>query len=157
MTKRRRKNKPTVRLAYEHPATPETRAKLKQGTMARLIANNRVGGEEVMAAQEIEMVWCALTSRLFAKAGHYGERLDPSSDNDWSPSLISAHRRYIEWANSLEGQTLSIVIDVLIDGRSARDIDRERRWRSDTACKIVIEALEDYAKMAGWKHRRRTA
>lgn len=126
--------------------------------MARLIANKRVGGEEVMAAQEIERVWCALTSRLFAKAGHYGERLDPTTDRDWSPSLMAAHARYLEWANSLESGVLSVVVDVLIDSRSAREIDRERRWKSDTTCQLLIEALQEYARLAGWLKRRvRTA
>jgi hypothetical protein len=158
LTKNRRKTKPIVRMAYIDPATPETRGKLKEGTMARLIASRRIGGEEVMAAQEIERVWCALCCRLFAKAGHYGERLDPSADRDWSPGMLAAHVRYLAWANSLKGQTLSIVIDILIDNRAARDIDRERRWKSGTTLDLLIATLGDYAAKAGWrKARTRTA
>lgn len=159
MTKRRKNAKPAVRLAYVDPATPETRARLMEGTVARLVRNKRIGGEELMAAQEIERVYFEITKSLFAKTGQYGERLDPATgtDLDWSPSMMAAHRRYLAWTKAVKPGVPNLVFSILADGMTAREIDRARQWRSNTAATVFVEALHDYAQMAGWLSRRRTA
>ena len=142
---KRKKTKP-----YEDPATPQTKARLKQGTMSRLIENSRIGGEEVRAAQEIERVYFGLTCQLFARGATYGERLARSS-GDWPEWLVLAyHERYKPWADTVKQPILPVTVDILIEGMTGREIDTRRSWGKGKAVNFLIDGLQLYVDMAGW-------
>jgi hypothetical protein len=89
-------------------------------------------------------------------------------------ALVHA-QRYLPWAHRLAGRAAEttigapparpagqgrcpaapeVAIDVLVDGSSLGDCDRQRRWRNGTAAKLLADALGVYADMAGWEQNR---
>jgi hypothetical protein len=153
-----------IRIATERgfhidPATPETRAKFRKSTLAFLVDNNRIGPEELQAAAEIEAVYRHLCARLFAQQIRYSERVDKSTTHDPAWFLDAYETRYKPWMNSFTGIGKAamggdVCISIIVDGRFARDIDRENGWRHGTSMGILSTALHNYAVMAGWLRRR---
>lgn len=131
--------------------TPETAAKRYPGTMERLIDRKTIGAEEVRAADEIQAVWRAVCAGLFARPMPMGggSRGGKSEMADW---LADAHSgRYMPWARACQGSGhVEVCIAVLIDGRSARQLDADHRRRNGMSQKMLITALRRYAAMAGW-------
>jgi hypothetical protein len=46
-------------------------------------------------------------------------------------------------------ETLSVIIDAVIEGHSCNRLDRDRGWRKGSAAKMIKAGLELYVKMAG--------
>ena len=112
--------------------TPETRRHKRRSTMERLIETGRIGGYELRAAQEIEKVFYFIAGGLLSRTMRYEERTDPSSSNDVPEWFLSAyHKRYKPFADDPKSG-FQICIEVLVDGRSGRTIDNERRWPRGT-------------------------
>jgi hypothetical protein len=127
--------------------------------LAFLVDNNRIGPEELQAAAEIEAVYRHLCARLFAQQIRYSERVDKSTTHDPAWFLDAYECRYKPWMNSFTGVGKAamggdVCISIIVDGRFARDIDRENGWRHGTSMGILSAALHNYAVMAGWLRRR---
>jgi len=74
---------------------------------------------------------------------------------DWVPVHgVESLRRYRRWCAFCAGRYargtattwLELAIDVVIDNRGTRSVDRQHKWRHGTTQNIVIEALEAYWK-----------
>lgn len=153
-----------IRLATERgfhidPATPETRAKFRKSTLAFLVDNNRIGPEELRAAAEIEAVYRHLCARLFAQQIRYSERVDKSTTHDPAWFLDAYETRFKPWMASFTGIGRAgmggdVCISIIVDGRFARDIDKENGWRNGASMAILSTALHNYAVMAGWLRKR---
>jgi hypothetical protein len=67
---------------------------------------------------------------------------------------IARRKRYLRWAQDLGARVpdaLAVTIDVVVEGRSLRQCDAERRWRNGRASDLLCEALREYARLAGWE------
>ena len=139
------------------PPTPETQAQFKRkglGTIEVLLNKGRLLPEHITAADEIEWVFIGVTGALYAK-GNIREPIDGSRTNTMPESLAIAHRdRFKPWADWMKKNKtppiVSVCLDVIVEGKTACEIDRYRRWRKGKAVDYLIEGLDQYAKMAGW-------
>ena len=64
--------------------------------------------------------------------------------------------RYKPWANEMAkyaapGVTaLSVVVDVIVEGKTLTEMDYMLNSRKGTTKRIIIDALQVYAEIAGW-------
>ena len=134
------------------PATPQTKARLKKGTLEKLITSGRISstGPEIQAAEDIYRVWSSSTHGL-GLAQSAPERVSRSfgtMDPSW---LISARQdRYLPFMRTASNAEKNIVVAVVIEGHSARALDRAYRKRSGTCLEILLHGLRRYAVLAGW-------
>ena len=131
--------------------------KLQGSPIARLIDQGKVRGEELMAVQDIELAFFALTSRLLIKPMVH-ERVDCGGHaRDWPIRTAKAVGRYQAWANHWSirakrgDKTLAVVIAAVVDQRPFSQIEEEYGMRKHgKAAIVVVRALRDYAARAGW-------
>ena len=110
-----------------------------------------------MAAYEIENCFRAIVGGLWTKTASYGEQRGGGPDTDYPPRIAVAMKRYRPWRDEMalifkrEGLPVhEVIIDVVIDGGSFRQMDAARRWRKGTASQMARWGLWEYARMAGW-------
>lgn len=137
---------------HENPATPQTRAKLKRGTLAYMIETNKISsvGAEMQAAEEINKTYLYLTSAVLPSQGSM-ERIDggrSANDPAWFADAYQKH--YKPWASKETRTALDITISVVVDQLTANDMDKRYRWRKGTSGKILLWSLRRYALNAGW-------
>lgn len=149
----KRKRKRTSVDPYDK-GTEQTRKRIKrESTLDRLIREGRVNPDMERAAREIEQVYYAITRRLFAKTSSLEkvDKSEPKAPDEW---LTKAYlERYIPWTEELKhikSPTLAIIYDVIIDGRSLRQADRDRKVRNGFSRQLTISGLKLYADLAGW-------
>lgn len=130
--------------------------KLRGSPMALLIERASAKGEELMAAQEIELAYFALTGALMFKPLSL-ERTSPARRPDWNPRTTKAVEQYQAWANHWSARrkahldyTLECVISAVIDQRPIRQIADDLGFHHARIEKAVIGGLRDYAARAGW-------
>lgn len=110
------------------------------------------------AAYEIERCHRALVTGLWTKTAKYGEHIAGGPDTDWPARIAIAMRdRYGPWRDAMSvvykrcGLPVhKVILDVVADGRSLREIDAEHRWRHGKAAIVIRWGLWEYARMAGW-------
>jgi Zn-finger nucleic acid-binding protein len=138
-----------------------TEGKFREPKISRLINNGRIGGVEMQAVSEIEMVYTHLCAGLFLKGYELKERGDKSSSANDPPWFIDAyHKRYKPWADDwssrkkqFSDKTLEVVFDFLFTSMSGRDLDVRESWKHGTAIKLFINGVRDYSASAGWAER----
>jgi hypothetical protein len=116
-----------------------------------------LGLDHLAAAAEIERVFLALTAGLFARPRR--DAIRGSRPRDMTEAAAIAYGdRFRPWAATLSERhkaggppILEVVLDCVVDGLSLREIDAGRRWRHGRAAAYVVEGLELYATMAGWR------
>jgi hypothetical protein len=132
-----------------------TEIKLRGSPLAVLIDKDKIGAEELRAAQDIELAFFALSGGLTYKPLQL-ERIDSGRRPDWSSKTAGAVERYQAWANhwSLRAKrgdpTLEITVAAIIDQRAFSTIEEDVGVRHGMACKVTACALRDYAARAGW-------
>lgn len=145
------------------PAPARNRKRARRCALRSLHERGLIGLEQLAAAAEIERVFLALSAGLFATARRSEVR--SGRPRDLSESTAIAHAdRFRPWARALsEGHkqggppVLEVVLAVVIDGLSLREIETARRWRHGKAEAYLAEGLERYAAMAGWLRVRQAA
>jgi hypothetical protein len=142
--------------------TKQTRARLREGTVSRLVRTGKLGLDEQSAAREIEYVYGKLTAEVAGKTARYGEYSDPGEKPDWPWTMRKAYReRYLPWSADLttlrslreNGPARDIAIAVCAYGATARSLDKAYQWRKGTAQKMLVYALQEYCYIAGWLRR----
>lgn len=130
--------------------------KLRGSPMALLIEKASAKGEELMAAQEIETAWFAISGALMFKPLNM-ERVGGGRRPDWSPKTCQAVEQYQIWANhwsirkkSHLDHTLECVIAAVIDQRPIRAIAEDLGFGHSKIERAVLAGLRDYAARAGW-------
>lgn len=72
-------------------------------------------------------------------------------------NISESHARlisgYVEWAKRCHKEKIShsMILDILIYGHSCRRVDQDRRIRSGTARKNLMEGLVLYCLLQGWR------
>lgn len=162
MSKRNNKKpKPYVN-PIDH-GTPETRKKLhKESPWRRIVKNHRVPVELQAAADEVRDVFLSV-SRVVMFCRPTLEVVDHSRTPDPFAGMndrtfIAWKKRYMPWANEMsrlhkggDKPFLGVAISILADEMSPSRIEDANGWHRKTAVNIVLEALERYARMAGWR------
>lgn len=146
-----------VETAKRVPPTPLTRLRHRKCSFARMCDRKEITGEMMQAAQEIDLVYMAISGALFGKSMPIEPR-SPGNRGTMSDKVADAHiNRFKPWADELSRRKkhggppcLEIVIDVVVDSRSLSDIDAERGWRNGFANYIVRRSLLEYAVKAKW-------
>ncbi len=134
--------------------TDQTRKRLRESTLQRLIRQRKIDPDMERAANEILRIYSALTRRLWARPSLM-ERLSRSDQPPHPEWLVEAYlERYIPWTEALStirSPALSILYDVIIDDRPLRQIDKDRRVRNGSARQMTISGLRLYVDLSGWR------
>ncbi|MBI1773776.1 MAG: hypothetical protein HYR63_00380 [Proteobacteria bacterium] len=161
------KERPSPEPGARVKPTPETVAKRQVDAVSKLLAEGRIGEEELRAADEIERVFTAVSAGLFARARALDEAAKaPGSGKrpEMAAWLARAYRdNYKPWADRLGRlhreekypPILAITIASHINGDGLRNIERSLHLQNGTAARAIAVALELYAVMAGWRTPRR--
>lgn len=129
--------------------------RLKGGPLASLIDRRKIGPAEVMAAQDIDKAFSAITIGIGFKPISL-ERKDRGGDTNWPAATIDAVRRFQGWSDFWSerkkrgDKSLPICIAAVIDERSLSGIEDDEGIRNGSAGKIVARMLRDYSARAGW-------
>ncbi len=136
------------------PATPETRRKRRFDPLGWLFRNGKLSAAQLSAATAIrrgfESITFAARMRISNPSGlPCGLSLGQGpgvGEADWAIDLQSG---YLEWAEAMdaEGLQLGPVLDVIVEGMSCAEIDRQRRWRHGTAKRDLLQALDLFLKL----------
>lgn len=139
------------------PASRRNTRRARRCSLQALHSAGSLDLEHLAAAAEIERVFLALTAGLFARARRDAIRGGRPRDMT-EAAAIAYGDRFRPWAATLSERhkaggppILEVVLDCVIDGLSLREIDQARHWRHGRAGSYVIEGLELYAMMAGWR------
>ena len=132
-------------------ATPETRRKLKRGTLAYMIENGDISatGPEMMASDEIACAYSYQAHGQTTRVQSY-ERQDRSFNQNepaWTDYVLP---RYKKWATRAPKLCFDITIAVCWDQKTARELDKAYKWQSGTAKKILLWSLRHYAVLSGF-------
>lgn len=130
--------------------------KFREPAVSRLVASGRIGGEEMRALDEIDRVYTQLCAASLLRGYEIRERGDRSMPHEplW---FIAAYARYKLWADKWSKRkylfkdiSLEVVFDILFSGKSGKEIDNEGCWKHGFATTLFVNAVRDYAAMAGW-------
>lgn len=130
--------------------------RLKGGPLASLIDRKRIGPAEVMAAQDIDKAFAAITIGIGFKPISLERKDGGSGQSNWPAATIDAVRRFQVWSSFWSDRkkrgdkSLPICIAAVIDERSLSGIEDDEGVRNGTAGKVVARMLRDYAARAGW-------
>lgn len=145
MAKRRNrqaKRREPVRRVERIEPTPETKAKLTDDPLRKLVEpgprgeNPKLSADGETAASEIAAVFFAVVQRLMPRRMKF---TDPIQGVEDMPAELARlyNERYLPWARRTAPRTVAATIDLVVDRIEPANEFTER---------AVIEALEDYAK-----------
>ena len=103
------------------------------------------------AMKDICLGFELLTRGMGVKVGSYGPRVDKSYGAQ--NRMMELEGLYVQWSKLCMVEKLShaMAMDAIAYGKSMRQIDHDRRQKTGTARANLIEALDLYCKMRGWK------
>jgi hypothetical protein len=139
--------------------TGGTILKFRSAPLVRLADKQRIGSEEIRAADDIAIAFHAQAGALAIKPPSL-EKRDATYQGHDSTWVIDAVSRYKRWARHWSARaragdrTLEIVIAAVIDERAFHAIEADVGIRHGVAARVVIAALRDYAARAGWTDAR---
>jgi hypothetical protein len=138
--------------------TGATILRFRAAPLTRLIERQRVGGEEVRAADDITTAFHAQAAALMIKSPSL-EKRDASYQGREPFRIIDAVSRYKPWARHWSqrarfgDRTLEIIIAAIVDERAFHVIEADSGLRHGVAARATIAGLRDYAARAGWADR----
>jgi hypothetical protein len=138
--------------------TGATILRFRAAPLARLIERQRIGGEEVRAADDITTAFHAQAAAVMIKSPSL-EKRDASYQGREPFRVIDAVARYKPWARywsqraRLGDRTLEIIVAAIVDERAFHVIEADAGIRHGLAARVTIAGLRDYAARAGWTGR----
>jgi hypothetical protein len=160
----RRERRRALRDEAERTRVPErlkptraTAARLQPDPIETLHQRGSLSDRQRDAALEIRVAFAEVVGGAMMRSPRYdGTRGSRSLGGIElaTAAAIGRRKRYRRWAEAFGARVpdaLAITIDVVVDGRSLRQVDGERRWRNGRASDLLIEALQSYAQLAGWE------
>lgn len=147
--------------APESGGTKLTTIRVEQNPIATLLARKKIGGEELMAAQDIELAVMAIAGASMFKPLTM-EKSDRSHiAKDWPKTTADAVERYQHFANHWSKRKkqsgdpmLEVVYSAVVDQWTMRTIGSDLGYHHSKIERAVICGLRDYAARAGWLERR---
>jgi hypothetical protein len=138
--------------------TGATILRLRAAPLARLIEKQRIGAEEIRAADDIAMAFHAQAAAVMIKSPSL-EKRDATYHGSEPVWIIDAVSRYKRWARHWSqrarhgDRTLEILIAAVIDERAFHCIEADVGIRHGMAARVVIAGLRDYRARAAWTDR----
>jgi hypothetical protein len=138
--------------------TGATILRLRPAPLVRLIEKQRIGTEEIRAADDITTAFHAQAGEVMIKSPSL-EKRDATYHGREPVWVIDAVSRYKRWARHWSqrahhgDRTLEVVVAAVIDERAFYSIEADVGIRHGMAGRAVIAALRDYAARAGWTDR----
>ena len=138
--------------------TGATILRFRAAPLARLIEKQRIGTEEIRAADDIAMAFHAQAAAVMIKSPSL-EKRDATYHGSEPVWIIDAVSRYKRWARHWSqrarhgDRTLEILIAAVIDERAFHCIEADVGIRHGMAARVVIAGLRDYAARAAWADR----
>jgi len=138
--------------------TGATVLRFRAAPLARLIEKQRIGAEEMRAADDITTAFHAQAGAVMIKSPPL-EKRDATHHGREPVWVIDAVSRYKRWARHWSqrarhgDRTLEIVVAAVIDERAFFSIEADIGYRHGMAARVVVAALRDYAARAGWTER----
>lgn len=138
--------------------TGQTHAKLREGTIPRLVRTGRLNSTDLQAINEIEAVYLYISAKLWVRGYEIKERSSGSTGDDKPTWLDDAYKkRFCPWRNEMSvrrktrgDNTSEVVFALIIDGITAADVDAQFHWRKGNAVDVFVTGIRKYAQMAGW-------
>ena len=161
----RRRARRTTSIRPVRP-TAATAARLRPDPLLVLLQSGRLVRDDLDAAFDIRRAFETITAPVrlrtmrtitTAEGTAYdltkGSR-SPGSDNE-SVHEIDLQQRFSSWANAMHEAKIPIgpVVDMVVEGKSGRSVDRERGRRNGWAVDLLVEALEIYRAAPSSKPR----
>jgi hypothetical protein len=138
--------------------TGATILRFRAAPLVRLIEKQRIGSEEVRAADDMTTAFHAQAGAVMIRSPSL-EKRDASHQSREPVRVIDAVSRYKPWARHwsqrarLGDRTLEIVVAAIIDERPFHVIEADAGIRHGMAARVTIAGLRDYAARAGWTDR----
>ncbi len=138
--------------------TGATILRFRAAPLVRLIEKQRIGSEEVRAADDMKTAFHAQAGAVMIRSPSL-EKRDASYQGREPMRVIDAVSRYKPWARHwsqrarLGDRMLEIIIAVIIDERAFHIIETDAGIRHGMAARVTIAGLRDYAARAGWADR----
>jgi hypothetical protein len=138
--------------------TGATILRLRAAPLARLIEKQRIGTEEVRAADDITTAFHAQAGAVMIKSPSLEKRDAAYHGREpvWVIDAVSRYKRWVHhWSRRAKhgDPTLEILVAAVIDERAFYAIEADVGIRHGMAARAVIAALRDYAARAGWTER----
>ncbi len=139
--------------------TGATILKFLPAPLVRLVEKQRIGTEELRAADDIALAFHAQAGALMLKSPSL-EKRDATYHGREPAWIIDAVARYKRWAQHWSARarrgdrTLEIVIAAVIDERAFYRIESDIGIRHGLAAQVVVAGLRDYAARAAWTDAR---
>lgn len=135
--------------------TRATAARLRPDPLLVLLRHGRVSREQLDAALDIRRAFELITGPVGMRSMRTistsdGTTYDPirgprsSGPSDETVRQVAVQRRFGDWAAAMHEQQLPIgpVIDLVVEGKSGRSVDRERGRRNGWAVELLVHALD---------------
>ena len=138
--------------------TGATILRFRAAPLVRLIEKQRIGSEEVRAADDMTTAFHAQAGAVMIRSPSL-EKRDASYQGREPVRVIDAVSRYKPWARHwsqrarLGDRTLEIIVAAIIDERAFHIIEADAGVRHGMAARVTIAGLRDYAARAGWTDR----
>jgi hypothetical protein len=138
--------------------TGATVLRFRAAPLVRLIEKQRIGAEEVRAADDMTTAFHAQAGAVMIKSPSL-EKRDATCQSREPVRVIDAVSRYKPWARHwsqrarLGDRTLEIVVAAVVDERAFHIIEADAGIRHGMAARVTIAGLRDYAARAGWTDR----
>lgn len=131
--------------------TPETLMKpARQDPIQWLVETGRIDNGLERCANEIAMIWQAVTARLFARNANLtgaGGRGDHDVDDRIAMLHLFRYRPWTERMRRDPAQDLEVVIDVVVDRASVYAASRQHRLAHGTVIHLVRNGLGLYGRI----------
>lgn len=143
------------------PPTPQTRRKLRQDVVRRLLERGRLQPHHVEAAEEIRAVHEAVGRGMFPTSQSMmwsGRGPNQARSRDFLDRMTDAERyawqhRYLPWTHGMATEIaagipgtrwLQLVVDIVVDNATLREIEERYRLRHGAAQAYLSSGLDRY-------------
>jgi hypothetical protein len=138
--------------------TGATILRFRPAPLVRLIEKQRIGTEEIRAADDITTAFHAQAGAVMIKSPSLEKRDATYHGREpvWVIDAVSRYKRWVRhWSQRAQhgDPTLEILVAAVIDERALYSIEADVGIRHGMAARVVIAALRDYAGRAGWTDR----
>jgi hypothetical protein len=138
--------------------TGATILRFRPAPLVRLIEKQRIGTEEIRAADDITTAFHAQAGAVMIKSPSLEKRDATYHGREpvWVIDAVSRYKRWVRhWSQRAQhgDPTLEIVVAAVIDERALYSIEADVGIRHGMAARVVVAALRDYAARAGWTDR----
>ena len=145
----------TVRMQVYDPASGRiVRQEVQQTRRRKSDARiwEQMSGEQEVAAFMIFAAFMVMAGEVGVKVAAFLRERGAPCDDD---TILMLRRHYVKWSRDCAAHRLNVsaCMDFLAHGESMGDIERKHRKRHGWALRNLLDCLDVYCKLRGWKRR----